>query len=365
MKRIIILTISIFLILICLNSCNRNGSKEKNKSSSATSNKSYTLCSVKRQALPTILRLPAQLNPFETVDIFPKVNGYVKEMLVDLGTKVKQGQILMIMEAPEVEQNSLSAHERFIRSQAPYNESKDKYSRLLITAKTSGAVSPNDLQSSLSKMQSDSVWSNSEKASWQAMESMKDYLVVRAPFDGTITQRNIHPGALVTIGNKGDSKPMLELKQTRKLRLQVNVPETYAPQLGINQTISFNVEGIPGKAFTGTIARQANSLDDKYRNETIEVDVLNPDNLLMPGMYAEVLLPMKGHDNALIAPQSAVITSTEKKYVIKVIDHKAMVIDVQTGNESNGMIELFGSLTAGDSLIVNAGDEIKPNQIIH
>jgi membrane fusion protein (multidrug efflux system) len=363
MKRIINISIAFFFITIMLVSCHSNDSKEKDKSTNSIT-KSYSITSIKQQALPTTLRLPAQLNAFEIVDIYPKVNGYVKEMLVDMGSKVKQGQVLMIMEAPEVEQNSISAYEKYNRTQAAYVDSRDNYSRLLKAAETKGAVSPNDLQMAQSKMQSDSAWSKSEKANWQAMETMKDYLVVKAPFNGTITQRNIHPGALVTIGNKGDAKPMLELKQTTKLRLQVNVPETYAPQLGINQTVSFTVEGLPGKTFTGTIARQANSVDDKFRNETIEVDVLNTDNTFMPGMYAEVLLPMQGHDNAFIVPQIAVVTSTEKKFVVKVIDNKANIIDVQTGNEGNGMIEVFGNLSIGDSVIVNASDDIKQGQLI-
>jgi len=361
MKRIFLISITIFTVAIILVSCGRKDSKASDKLSSI---KNYSLVSVKNQALPTVLRLPAQLNPYEIVDIFPKVNGYVKEMLVDMGANVKQGQVLMIMEAPEVEQNSLGAHERYIRAQASYSESKDKYTRLVKTAETSGAVSPNDLLSAQSKMQSDSAWSNSEKANWQAMESMKDYLTVRAPFDGSITQRNIHPGALVTIGNKGDMKPMLELQQTTKLRLQINVPETYATQLAFNQIVNFNVDALPGKLFSGIIARQANSVDEKFRNEAIEVDVLNSDNLLMPGMYAEVLLPINGHSNAFIVPQSAVVKSTERKYVIKAIDNKADLIDVQTGNENNGMIEIFGNISNGDIVISNAADDIKQGQTI-
>ncbi len=358
MKKIIIITLTTILPSFGLVSCHRSEQKAPTPNT-----KIYSLYSIKQQALPTTLRLPAQLNPYETVNIYPKVNGYIKDMYVDMGSKVKQGQVLMLMEAPEVEQNSVGAHETYLKAQATYNESKDKYSRLLKAAETSGAVSPNDLQAAQSKMQADSAWGNSEKANWMSMQSMKDYLTVRAPFDGTITQRNIHPGALVTMGNK-DAKPMLELQQTTKLRLQVNVQETYATQLGANQTISFTAEGLPGKTFTGIISRQANSLDEKFRSETIEIDVLNTDSLLMPGMYVEVLLPLKGHENALLVPQSAVVTSTERKYVIKANDNKASLVDVQTGNENNGMVEVFGRIAPGDSIISIADDNIKQNQVI-
>jgi RND family efflux transporter MFP subunit len=342
-------------------SCSR---KETDAGETKSTAGNFALYVVKEQSLGTTLRLPAQLNPYEEVSIYPRVTGYIKNIPVDIGTTVKQGQVIMEMEAPDVEQNSLAAQERYIKAQASYRASKDNYLRLQNTAKTAGAVSPNDLQSAQSKMQSDSAWCNSEKANWMAMESMKDYLIVKAPFDGTITQRNIHPGALVTVGNKMDAKPMLELQQISKLRLEVKVPETFATQLEVNQKVSFIVEAIPGKTFTGIISRQANSLDEKYRSESVEIDVLNTDKVLMPGMYAEVLLPLKGHVNACIVPQSAIVTSTEKKYVIIVKNHKTVLVDVTTGNEDKGMIEIFGDVKAGDFVIEKANEEIKQDQSI-
>lgn len=364
MKKITFLLIAVCFPSVIWISCSRNEAAISNKNSSSLNAKTFSLYNVKEQALGNILRLPAQLNAYESVNIYPKVTGYIKNIPVDIGTEVKQGQVLMEMEAPEVEQNNLAAQARYIKAQASFSASKDSYYRLLSTSKTVGAVSPNDLQSAQSKMQSDSAWCNSEKANWMAMESMKSYLIVKAPFGGTITQRNIDPGALVTVGNKTDAKPMLELQQISKLRLQVKVPETFATQLENNQKVSFIIDALPGETFTGIISRQANSLDEKYRSESVEIDVLNSDNILMPGMYAEVLLPLKGHPNACIVPQSAVVTSTEKKYLIKVQNHKADIVDVRTGNESNGMIEIFGNVKAGDSVIEKASEEIKQDQFI-
>jgi RND family efflux transporter MFP subunit len=364
MKKILYLSVTVMLLSLILTSCSR---KESNPSEKKSPDATYVLYTVKMQEIGTTLRLPAQLNPFYEVSIYPRVTGYIKILPVDIGSVVKQGQLLMQMEAPDVEQNSVSAQEKYIKVQATYRASKDNYYRLLNTAKTAGAVSPNDLQEAQSQMQADSALSNSEKANWMAMESMKDYLIVRAPFDGTITQRNVHPGALVIAGNgnKMEMEPLLELQQISKLRLQVKVPETFATQLQDGQNVSFEVDALPGKTFTGTISRQANSLDDKYRSETFEIDVNNTDHLLLPGMYAEVLLPLKGHPNACIVPQTAVVISTEKKYVIKVQNNKAVIVDVTTGNEDKGMIEIFGDVKAGDSVIEKANDEIKQDQIIN
>jgi membrane fusion protein (multidrug efflux system) len=364
MKNIFKISATIALFSLLFASCS---SKEGDASEKKQVAANYPTCTVKTQALPTTLRLPAQLNPFYEVSIYPRVTGYIKSLPVDIGSVVKEGQLLMEMDAPDVEQNSLSAQERYIKVQATYRASKDNYYRLLNTAKTAGAVSPNDLQLAQSQMQSDSALCNSEKANWMAMESMKDYLTVRAPFDGTITQRNVHPGALVTAANGGktEMEPLLELQQISKLRLQVKVPETYATQLQDNQDVSFVVDALPGKTFTGKISRQANSLDDKFRSESFEIDVINSDKMLMPGMYAEVLLPLLGHSNACIVPQSAVVTSTERKYVIKVESNKAVLINVTTGNEDKGMIEIFGDVKAGDSVIEKANDEIKEGQVVN
>ena len=157
---------------------------------------------------------------------------------------------------------------------------------------------------------------------------------------------------------------MLELQQVSKLRLQVKIPETFATQLAARQKISFTVEGLPGRRFDGVINREANSLDEKYRSESVELDVANRDKIFMPGMYAEVLIPLSGHPNAYVVPQTSVITSTEKKFVIEVTNHKANIIDVSTGNENNGMIEVFGNIAPNDTVIAKAGDDIKQDQYI-
>lgn len=345
-------------------SCSHNETKQSDNNPTASDERAFSIYAVKEQTVGTTLRLPAELSPYEDVNIYPRVTGYIKNIPVDIGTTVKQGQVLMEMEAPEVMQNSLAAEAAYIKAQASFNASKDTYYRLLNISKTPGTVSPNDLQLAQSKMQSDSAMCNSEKATWMAMETMNDYLIVKAPFDGTITQRNIDPGSLVTIANKTESKPMLELQQISKLRLQVKVPETFAPQLQNNQEVSFIVEALPGKTFSGVISRQANSLDDKYRSELVEIDVQNPDHVLMSGMYAEVLLPLSGHPNTCVVPQAAVVTSTERKYVIKIQNHKTVWVDVTTGNSENGMIEIFGDIKTGDSIIGNANEEIKEGQIV-
>lgn len=196
-------------------------------------------------------------------------------------------------------------------------------------------------------------------------QTMMDYLIVTAPFSGVITQRNVHPGALVSAEAK-DGKPMLELKQVDHLRLQVDIPEsTVASLKNKNDSISFELSAFPGVERKGHISRVSMNINAQFRSERIELDVYNADGALAPGMYADVLFNSDGNPNALSVPKSAVVISTERKYVIVARNNKAVKVDVITGNEASGKTEIVGALQAGETVISNANDEIKEGAIIN
>jgi RND family efflux transporter MFP subunit len=291
------------------------------------------------------------------VDIFPKVNGYVTGVLVDVGSHVRQGQVLMTLEAPELVQAVAGAREKYARAIADYTIDKENYERLNQASRTPGAISPMDLATDKAKAQADSALANSEKANWQMQQTMMDYLRVTAPFTGVITIRNVHPGALVDATNK--SVPMLELKQVDHLRLQVDIPETIAATLRNNDTLSFYLSALPGQRMTARIARKSMNINAQYRTERVEADVYNHDELLAPGMYADVVFDSKGNRNGISVPTNAVVTSTERKYVIVIRDGKTVRVDVTTGNESRGRVEIVGDVKAGETVIAPANDEIK------
>ena len=323
----------------------------------------YNIVKAEKEPLQQTVKLPAQLSAFEEVSIFPKVNGYVQQVKVDIGSHVRQGQLLMTLDAPELLQASAQARERYARSKADYSLAKENYARLGQAAATEGAVSPMDLASAKTKAEADSAFCNAEKANWQMQQTMLGYLNVMAPFDGIITERNVHPGALVSAAGK-DAKPMLELKQVSHLRLQVDVPEAYAPSLQGRDTVSFFLSAFPGRKFTGHINRRSMNMNMQYRTERIEIDVPNPGGVLTPGMYADVLIASKGNAGALVVPQSAVVTSTERKYIIVVQDGMARKVDVTTGNQTADKIEVFGKIKEGAAVISNAADEIKEGEVV-
>ncbi|HET6254124.1 MAG TPA: efflux RND transporter periplasmic adaptor subunit [Puia sp.] len=350
-KFLILLLLPLLMIQSCADK------KDPDSQATMATGPHYTLAKVERKNVDEVIKLPAQLAAYQQVSIFPKVNGYVKTVLVDIGSHVRQGQLLMELEAPELIQATVQAKEKYARTQADYTISKENYERLQQASLTPGAISPMDLASARAKMTADSALSNAEKANWLMQQTMLDYLRVTAPFSGVITQRNVHPGALVSAENK--EIPMLELKEIDHLRLQVDIPESMAATLRTNDSLSFYLSAFPGKRMSGIIARKSMNISVQYRSERVELDVYNKSETLTPGMYADVLFNSKGMPNALSVPKSAVVTSTERKYVVVVRDGKTVKVDVTTGNQGENRIEVIGALQAGEEVIVNADDEIK------
>jgi len=341
--------------LVVLGACSSPKPKEKEAQSSTAQ---YRLVSIQSADMEQTVKLPAQLAAYQEVSIFPKVNGYVKNVLVDIGSKVTKGQLLMTLEAPEILQSALQAKEKYARSQSDFNLNKENYERLRIASHTPGAISPMELATYKSKMQSDSALSNAEKASWQMQKVLMGYLQVTAPFTGVITDRNTHPGDLANAGSK-DSRPMLELKQVDHLRLQVEVPEGLAASLKTGDKINFYLSAMPGKKMTATISRKAGNVNVQYRSERVELDVDNTAGKLSPGMYADVIMKVKGNPDDLVVPKSAIVTSTERKYVIAVRDDRTVKIDVSTGIEYQNKMAIIGELKNGDKVIADANDEIE------
>lgn len=313
---------------------------------------------LEKKPLAQTVKLPAQLASFESVSIFPRVNGYVKDVFVDVGSNVKKGQLLMTLEAPELQQQATQAKERYEKAKLDYTINVENYKRLLQASATKGAVSPMNLASLKARADADSAFCNAEKANWQMQETILGYLKVTAPFDGVISERNVHPGALVNAASHTGS-PMLDLRQVERLRLQVDIPEGIAAGLENKDTISFYLSAYPGKKMTGHISRRSRLVNSQFRAERMEIDVYNRDGKLAPGMYADVLFNSNGNPDAFTVPRTAVVTSTERKYVIAVRDGKAQRVDVATGNESANAIEITGDLRAGDRIVRKASDDIQ------
>ncbi|MDB5139374.1 MAG: efflux transporter periplasmic adaptor subunit [Mucilaginibacter sp.] len=317
----------------------------------------YEFGTVSEKALSSSANLPGQLVPFNEVNLFPKVNGFVKQLFVDRGSIVKKGQLLMTLEAPEMESQLQAANSRYIQSQENAEASKEKYERLKEAAKEPGSVSPLDLDNANSKMKADLAMAQSEHSNVDAVRTMQGYLRIYAPFDGMIVQRNVSPGALVAPGKETD-QPMLIIQDINKMRLTVYIPEDYVDKVDLNQPVTFTFNAMPGQAHTAKISRSANALGS-MRQEAIEIDVANKSGQLKPGMYAEVKIPMVSGAKSLLVPNSAIVRSTEKEYVVTVRNGKANLVNIKEGLTSNDSTEVFGDLKPDDKILLHASDEIK------
>lgn len=355
-----------YIILLCsislLAACSGN-EKPVDMTTTTQKTKRYETGTVVEKALSSSARLPGQLKPFNEVNLFPKVNGFVKAIYVDRGTMVHKGQLLIVLEAPEMESQLQSASSRYLQARENAAASKEKYQRLKEAAKEPGSVSPLELDNALTKMNADDAMARAEYSNVSSVRTMQGYLNIRAPFDGVIVQRNVSPGALVSPG-KGTDQPMLVLQDTRKLRLEVYIPEDFVDKVDLNQPVKFTFNAMPGKEQTAMISRSADALGS-MRSEAIEIDLHNADGNLKPGMYAEVKIPMLSGAKSLLVPNKAIVRSTEREYVITVKNGKAALVDIKEGLSRNDSTEVFGNLKVNDTILKNANDEVKEGAMIN
>jgi membrane fusion protein, multidrug efflux system len=266
----------------------------------------------------------------------------------------------MVIEAPEVVSNYAKSSADLQASLSRYNTSLDNYKRMVSASKEKGAVSDSELARVRNQMLTDSAFHEAAKSGAQANAQLKSYLTIRAAFDGVITQRNVDVGTLVGTG----AAPLLLLESLSKLRVRVAVPETYASAIPESTTMNFTIDAEPSKTYSATLARKSNQIDAKTRTELWEFEVMNTNHELKSGMYGTAQFSIHRREPSFVVPYSAVVTTLEKNFVIRVRDGKTEWVDVRSGISMKDKVEVFGALQAGDQLITRANDEIKSGQQI-
>ncbi len=311
------------------------------------------------------MQIPGELTAWQQVDLYAKVNSFVKKLHVDIGSEVGQGQLLIQLEAPEIGAQSAAASSRIKAQEAIYTASDANYQRLLETSKTPGTVSQNDLDMALARKRSDYAQLEAVRASLREVSSINDYLQIRAPFAGVISARNVNTGAYVGSAGKGAELPMLTLQEQRRLRLSVAVPEAYAAYLKQGDEVSFRVRSMPSRVFRANVRRKAGALDPRLRSERMEMDVDNRSKELLPGMVAEILLNLSGSDSSYSIPKGALVSSAEGSYVIRVVGGKAERVAVHRGRDNGEAIEVFGEVRDGDVILAEGSEEIRNGQAVN
>ncbi|RYJ44818.1 Efflux transporter, RND family, MFP subunit [Flavobacterium beibuense] len=350
-KNIILLTGLLLLMAGC-------GKTDKEATTEAKAPVLETF-SLQKEILSSSVSIPAELTGFQYVDLYAKVSSYVKELKVDIGSKVKKGQLLILLEAPEISSQLAAAESQLHSQEAVYTASNSTYNRFLETSKVEGTISKNDLEVALSRKNSDYAKLQAAKAAYKEVQIIQSYLQIRAPFDGVVTARNINTGAYVGPAGKGSELPLLTVQDDKKLRLSVSVPETYAAYLKHGDSISFTVRSLPNQTFKAKIARMSGALDARLRSEKVEMDIEN-NTLLMPGMVAEVTLPLKSTNSTFVVSKSAVVTYSEGTFVVKSVNGKAHRVAVKKGRTEGDKVEIYSdSLSTDDKLVKLASEEIR------
>lgn len=315
---------------------------------------------VKSAVLSTKVALPAQLLPYESVDLYPKVAGFIQEIRVDRGARVKKGELLVRLTAPEVVAQQGQAQAALGAAQAKMAADRATYERLANAAQTPGVVAENDVNIARQTAATSAAQAKSAAEAAAAARQLGAYLEIRAPFDGVITARNLHPGALVGPSGQSGAQPILQMVTPDRLRLVVAVPETSVQSAKPGQPLTFTVPTLPGRTFQAPIVRMANALDNRTRTMGVEADVANPAGDLTPGMFATVQWAVTRAYPTLRAPQSAVANDQQRQFVIKVAGGVASWVDVTTGMSDDGGLEIFGKLQPGDYVVKRGTDAIRP-----
>ncbi|HEY0608322.1 MAG TPA: efflux RND transporter periplasmic adaptor subunit [Chitinophaga sp.] len=357
-KSVIILlpVIAFALLLQACGSSEAKGEKEHKEAAAAPALEAFSL---QKEQLSSSIKIPGELQAFQRVDLYAKVSSFVKKLYVDVGSEVHAGQVLVTMEAPEINSQLSGAESRLKSQEAIYLSSKATYDRLLETSKTPGTVSQNDLDIAFAKQKSDLAQLEAARASYHEVGDNRNYLEIRAPFNGVISRRNVSAGAYVGPAGAGSNLPIFTLQEQKKLRLIVSVPEAYVSYLGDNSEVGFTVKSMPSQVFKAKVSRLSGALDERLRAQSIEMDVVNNDKKLLPGMVAEVSIPLTNADGTFVVPSKAVLNSTQGVYIIKVVNNKAIWTPVKTGRIVDGKVEIFGELALNDVLVRTASEEIR------
>ncbi|WP_316810932.1 efflux RND transporter periplasmic adaptor subunit [Pedobacter heparinus] len=341
--------------------CSANTEKNAVKTEQAVAIATFKL---KKDKLNTTLQLPGELSAYQQVDLYAKISSFIKTLKVDIGSQVVKGQLLMTLEAPETNSQLAAAQSRLKSQEALYTASKANYDRLYETSKTPGTISKNDLDQATARRNSDLAQFEAAKAARKEVAAIRDYLEIRAPFSGIITARNVNLGAYVGPSGKGSEFPLLTLQEQKNLRLAVSIPEMYTGYLKTGDQVSFTVKSVPDQVFIAKVKRMSGALDLRLRSEKVEMDVPNMSKKLLPGMIAEVHIPLPAAASTFVIPRGSLLETAEGIYVLKSQNNKIEKVPVKKGRESEDKIEIFGNLKADDLLVAKPNEEIRTGQLV-
>ena len=348
---------------------------------------------VQRRPIVNSLTLSGAFRPYQEVDVHAKVAGYIRQIFVDVGDKVKQGQVLAVLEVPELRAQILGAQATIQRSQDSIRRAQSEveraesthaaahfaYTRLKQASEArAGLIAEQELDDALAKDKETEAQVDSAKASLAEAQSqlsisdasgkqlaaMEAYTQITAPFDGVITKRYADTGSLIQAGTASNTQamPVVRLAEWSKLRLVVPVPESVVSQIHLGSTVQVRVAAL-NRTFNGQVARFADALDQETRTMQTEIDVQNRDGSLVDGMYAEITLTLNEKAGALTVPTQTVQREGSRASVLLVDrDNRIEERQVKLGQEGNDLVEILSGLLEQDRVVIGNRSEFRPGE---
>src|SRR6059036_140160 len=311
------------------------------------------------------LVLPGTLQAYVESPIYARTNGYLKKWYRDIGSRVRQGELLADIDTPEVDQQLSQARADLNTAQANANLSKITATRFQELIKTDG-VSKQEVDNAVGDLEAKVANVKSAEANVRRLEELESFKHIYASFSGVITRRNVDTGTLINAGNGGASQQLFSLAQTDPIRVYVSVPEAYAPSIRAGLGAFLELTQYPGQKFEGKVVRTAESIDPGTRTLLTEVDVPNRNGALLPGGYAQAHLQVKVTGARLAVPVNALLFRSEGLRAV-VVDgnHRTHLKPLTIGRDYGTTLEVLQGLDAADWIVLNPADSLDEGQEVH
>ena len=333
-----------------------------NSETAQVARQAVSVVSPKRTAPAQEIILPGNVQPFISSPIYSRTNGYLKKWYVDIGARVTEGQLLAVIETPEVDQQLQQSMSNLNTSKANLalaEITKNRYQGLL----KDDAVSQQDVDNAVGTYNANKATVDANQANVRQLQALQSFEKIYAPFNGVVTARNIDIGDLINSGSSGGVKTdLFHIAQPRTLRVYVNVPEEYSQGIRDGMTADLSLAEFPGRKFQGKLVRTADAINMTTRTLLIEVDVDNPAGTLLTGSYAEVHLAVPAQNSTYLLPVNTLIFRSEGLRVGVVKDGKVTLTAVTPGHDFGNEIEIVSGLKADDQVIINPPDSIVSGQ---
>jgi len=322
---------------------------------------SVALVQPKRSAPQAEIVLPGNIQAFIDAPIYARTNGYLKRWYVDIGGRVKAGQLLAEIDTPEVDQQLQQARADLATAKANYDLAQTTAARYEALLK-SDSVAKQDVDNAVGDARARKAMVDSATDNVKRLEQLQSFEKVYAPFDGVLTERRTDIGQLIDSGSGSNLRELFHVAAIRTLRVYVNVPQIDSPAAAPGVQAYLTMPQFPGRRFPGKLVRTSEAIDQASRTELVEVDVDNPTGEILPGAYAEVHLKLPSPASTVIVPVTSLIFRSEGLHVGVVRNSRAVLVPITLGRDFGTEVEVVTGLDGKEKVITNPPDSLVQGQ---